>query len=69
MQKLGRIYFDEMWGEEMKKLLIFLDTDDFDTIQKFSKEFSKEKNEIIILPKDLGEFWSLDENNNMERIK
>ena len=53
----------------MKKLLIFLDTDDLNTIQKFSEEFSKKSNKILILPKDIGEFWSLDENNVMEKIK
>lgn len=49
----------------MKKIVIFLDTDNTEIIEKIYKSF---KDGIVIMPKGVGEIWELDELNNMKRI-
>ena len=47
----------------MKKLLILLDTDDYNKIETFRKNFLKYP--ITIMSLGIAEVWEVDEENNM----
>ena len=49
----------------MKKLLILLDCDDAEKIERFRKAWINAK-DVIIIPKGI-EIWEIDENNHMIR--